>query len=222
MASIANPSTASLVCIFFPVTWVANAITRTCNLRRAEKLWGILSHCGRMCSFKENGKTTERERVSPLTCLAFWDLWFSGADVAPTCQHRLGHSQHKVSKEALEFQSSLWLSCQPLRAWKENEARAQAAWPAFLLDVSLYCKWKLRCAPETKEHLTYSKILWLSRVWCSLATNADMTLPRKQQIWEILVLNRKSRRVKSSTRNRRLSALTFYHFLPPPPDFILV
>lgn len=47
----------------------------------------------------------------------------------------LGHSM--VSKEALGSQGSLWLSCQPPRAWEENEARAEAAWPEFLLDVSL-------------------------------------------------------------------------------------
>lgn len=73
-------------------------------------------------------------------CPAFWGLGFMGADVGPTCQHKAGAQQGEQRSPCFTFwgfQSSLWLSCQPPRAQEENEARAEAAWPGFLLDVSL-------------------------------------------------------------------------------------
>lgn len=128
MAAIANPSTASLACIFSSVTRVPNAITKTCNLRRAEKLWGILYIVEECTVLKKKVRQQRGKEWALFACPALWGLWFTGADVAPTCQHKDGAEQGK--------QGSPWISAQPValmtatkgmgREW--SQGRSSMAW----------------------------------------------------------------------------------------------
>lgn len=198
---------------------VANAITEHATpgeLGNCEVFCPIVEEC-----FKENSKSTERERVSPL-CLPCFPRLVIHRCRCCTYFPAQGCGRAGWARKPLDFRAACGSHASHIGHGKRMKpGQKQHGLGFFWMSISSVNESCVVHQRPSNIWITL-KILWLSQVWCSLATNADMTLLRKQHNWEILVLYRKSRRVKSSRRNRRLSALTLYHFLPPLPDFILV